>query len=175
MTALLLAATLSFPAGCLSEVARTASGSPGSDSMRVVIDTLRQIGQVESVAHGQERLSLPHDTRPAADLESLDGQAHRPSRGGYPGTLYRLSVAVLLSGAAADAASSWGRPELNPVLRDARGRFGTRGLVVKVSVTGGIAAVAHLVSRRHPRAASAVNFAVGSAWHGAAARNRRLQ
>ena len=91
---------------------------------------------------------------------------------------YKLSLATLATGTALDAASSWGKYELNSVLRGADGRFGRRGLAVKGGVTVGLVALQYVMVRKCPRSRrffSVVNFSMGAAYGGIAARNWRVQ
>jgi len=91
--------------------------------------------------------------------------------------LWRASVGVLLGAAIADAHSSFGRPERNPLLRSPDGRFHARGFAIKSGVTGGAVAIQWLLVRRHRRAepaAAVANFTVGSILTGVAVRNHRL-
>ena len=78
--------------------------------------------------------------------------------------LFKASLGILAAGTAADAATSWGKMEGTPWLRDARGRFGARGLAIKGGIAGGVALGTWLIHRRHPgadRPLAVVNFAVG--------------
>jgi hypothetical protein len=55
--------------------------------------------------------------------------------------LYSISVAALIGANAADLASSWGRPELNPLLTPGStgGRFGWQSATIKLGLAGGFA------------------------------------
>ena len=62
---------------------------------------------------------------------------------------WEISTAALIASHALDSASSWGRPEANPLM----GRtFGPRGLGVKVAAVGGLVLVEHRTIRRYPGA-----------------------
>ena len=52
--------------------------------------------------------------------------------------VWEISIAAMVAGSVADAKTSWGLHELNPVLRGADGRFGMRAVEIKAAVTGGI-------------------------------------
>lgn len=49
---------------------------------------------------------------------------------------WKLSLLGLAGASGADAISSWGKQESNPLLRSANGTFGLRGLMVKSGLTG---------------------------------------
>jgi len=86
-----------------------------------------------------------------------------PAQAG-PRRLFRVSLGVLAAGTAADAASSWGKREATPWLRNSQGRFGARGLGIKAGIGAGAALSTWLIHRRHPGADHAlalVNFTVG--------------
>lgn len=89
-------------------------------------------------------------------------------------TAYRMSVAAVGACAAADASSSWGRVELNPVLAGSGQRFDGRSVALKAGITGAILGVGWLVQRHRPEARRAVtvgNWVTSAAWCGAAAHN----
>ncbi len=89
-------------------------------------------------------------------------------------SLWKTSVAVLAGATAADAATSIGRVELNPLLRSADGRFHARGVAIKAAITGGAVAAQWLMLRNNSKAgkyAAAANFAAASLFAGVAARN----
>ncbi len=76
------------------------------------------------------------------------------------------SVGAVLATAALDAHSTWGRPELNPVLRGASGRFDARSLSVKVGIVGGFLLAQVPWTRRNPsrqKSLSIVNWGMASA------------
>ena len=87
---------------------------------------------------------------------------------------YRWSVAAVTACAAADAGSSWGRVELNPVLAGQGQRFDGRSVALKAGITGAILGVGWLVQRRKPESRRAVtvgNFVTSAAWCSAAGWN----
>jgi hypothetical protein len=65
-------------------------------------------------------------------------------------TFYRWSVALLALSSAADAASSWGGPEANPVLAKPGSAFGAGSIAIKLGLVGSCFALEHLTLRRHP-------------------------
>jgi len=92
--------------------------------------------------------------------------------------LYWASVAVLTAANVADVHSSWGKFEVNPLLRSADGRFGVRGAVVKSGISAGTLTVQALVLRRWPharKAASIANFVAAGVVCWVAVRNYQLQ
>lgn len=88
-----------------------------------------------------------------------------------------LSAAVLVAASFADAHTSLGRSEANPLLRNSRGEFsGARAVALKSTAVGGTLALEICLSRSRPqlrRAGSVVNFASAAALTAAAARNSR--
>ena len=93
------------------------------------------------------------------------------------GRVWRISVGLLAGAVAADAHSSWGRIEVNPLLRGPDGRFAARGAAVKGSLLGATVLTQYLLLRRAPKAepyAAAAKFAVASALAGVAAHNYAL-
>jgi hypothetical protein len=81
--------------------------------------------------------------------------AAEPARGdnGYESgrRLWWTSVAALGAATALDIQSSWGRREINPLLRSSDGRFGGRGVAIKIGVAGIASGLQWLVVRKHPR------------------------
>jgi hypothetical protein len=74
--------------------------------------------------------------------------AHEECR--KPLNLWKASAATLLAGNAMDAASSWGKGEMNPVLSGGQGTFGKGGVLLKLGVAGGVVVVEYLVLRHRP-------------------------
>jgi hypothetical protein len=87
-----------------------------------------------------------------------------------------VSVAAVAAASFADMHSSWGRRELNPMLRGPDGRFGTRGAAVKSSIVGASCGLQWLLLERKPHMAgvlSGANWGLAAWSAGVAARNRR--
>ena len=87
-----------------------------------------------------------------------------------------VSVAAVAAASALDIHSSWGRRELNPMLRGPHGRFGARGVAVKSSLVGASCGLQWFVLERKPRMSGALSGANAglAAWTaGVAARNWR--
>ena len=83
----------------------------------------------------------------------------------------KWSWAALVAGNAMDAASSWGRPELNPILGPT---FGPRAAVIKFGIAGAVIGVEYLFVRRHPQIRKPLvigNFIAGGLLCGVAVRN----
>jgi hypothetical protein len=100
-----------------------------------------------------------------------------PAPGARPSKLWRISVAVLAAGSAADAWSSYGRSETNPLLRNSGGRFSAQAIGIKAAVAGGTVAAQWLVLRKRPetaKAAAITNFGMAALFSGVAVRNRAL-
>lgn len=90
------------------------------------------------------------------------------------GKWWKLSSAILAAAVAADAHSSWGRMEANPLLRGPDGRFGTRGLALKAALIAGTVGAQYLLLRKHPSGAKygvAANLAIAGVLGGAAISN----
>jgi hypothetical protein len=79
--------------------------------------------------------------------------------------LWWVSVAVLAAASVLDAHSSWGRQELNPLLRGPNDRFGARSAGIKSAMVGGSVAAQWFILRHHPKVekpAAAVNCAIAA-------------
>ena len=73
-----------------------------------------------------------------------------------------------------DVASSYNRLEVNPMLAGPNGRFGAKGVAVKVGVSGAILGAEYLVIRRYPgssRIFAKLNWAAGFITIGVSAHN----
>jgi hypothetical protein len=104
-------------------------------------------------------LSLPAH---AADIHPESG----------PKRLWKWSIAALAAANTADAASSFGRYELNPVL--GVGRFCPRATGIKFGISSAAIGAQYLMLRRRPEAARKaawVNFTLAGATAGIAVRN----
>lgn len=100
-----------------------------------------------------------------------------PRPGTRPSKLWRFSVAALAASSAADAWSSYGRTEANPLLRSPGGTFSARALGIKAAIAGGGVAAQWLVMRKRPESANAAaitNFGMAGLFTGVAARNWRI-
>jgi hypothetical protein len=105
----------------------------------------------------------------AADFEATVGRPQSKK-------LWWASVATLAAASAADAGSSWGRQEMNPLLRGSNGRFSTRGIQLKSAIVGGVCLGQWLLLRRHPKAQKrlgAANFGMAALTAGAVIHNTR--
>jgi hypothetical protein len=94
-------------------------------------------------------------------------------------TLWRVSMLSLAAASAADMHSSWGKRELNPILRDSAGTFGGQGALIKLALQGGLAGAEYLLTRRHPgsktfRLLTVVNFGAATGLGAVAARNYQM-
>jgi hypothetical protein len=97
-----------------------------------------------------------------------------PSEPRHSRKLWWASVAAVVVASALDARSSWGKPELNPLLAGSGGQFGTRSLAVKSALTGGSLTAMWLILRRHPgleKPAAAVNTALAASFVAATVHN----
>ncbi|HMD71708.1 MAG TPA: hypothetical protein VKF41_10220 [Bryobacteraceae bacterium] len=107
---------------------------------------------------------------PATVLRSANGE-HRNQL-----TLWKASMAALMAANAADAVSSWGKPELNPALSGSAGRFGKEGALLKLGLAGGVVTVEFLVLRRRrsrslAKALAWINFGDAAVTGAVAGRN----
>lgn len=87
--------------------------------------------------------------------------------------LLKWSIAALLSGNGADAVTSWGRPELNPVLGS---QFGKHSAAIKFGAVGGAVAAEVILLRHHPeleKTFAITNLAGAGVLGGVAIRNWR--
>lgn len=90
-------------------------------------------------------------------------------------TWWWTSVAALGAATALDVRSSWGRPEMNALLRGPDGRFAIQGLRIKSSIVAANCGFQWLVLRRRPnmdRTLAGVNSGLAAWYAVAAARNR---
>lgn len=94
------------------------------------------------------------------------------------GKLWWASVAALIGASFVDAHSSWGRQELNPVLRDANGHFGMKGVAIKGGIAGGVIAAQYFLLRNNNGAAKSMaiaNFGMAGVFGGVAMYNHSNQ
>jgi hypothetical protein len=108
--------------------------------------------------------------------ETRNLQEH-PRPGAGPSKLWRISVAALAAGSAADAWSSYGRVEANPLLRNPTGRFSAQSIGLKAAIAGGTVTAQWFMLRRHPgsaKVAAITNFGMAAVFGGVAVRNRTL-
>lgn len=90
------------------------------------------------------QLALPIASPPAPEIERTERPRH--------GKWWKVSVVLLAAASAADAQSSWGRLEANPLLRNGDGRFGSQGIALKALIVGGAVGTQYLLLRKHPKA-----------------------
>ena len=76
---------------------------------------------------------------------------------------WKLSVATLGAAQTADAATSWQRWELNPILADSHQCFGLRSSVIKSSLFASAVFTQHSLPR-HRKVATIMNFAASAAY-----------
>lgn len=82
-------------------------------------------------------------------------------------------TAIHLGATSADAATSWGRVELHPMLRSADGRFGARGLALKFGIFGAVELAKWRLAKRYPRErwVRVLSLGPAAAFGGVAVRN----
>jgi hypothetical protein len=89
---------------------------------------------------------------------------------------WRVSQAMLAGADAADAASSWGKNEMNPLVR-VRGQFGYGSLAIKLGALAGGLAAQHYILRKAPEQmplCASANLAMAGLLASVAARNLRV-
>lgn len=106
-------------------------------------------------------------------------EASRAADPSSHGLAYGVSVAALVGASAADLASSWGRPELNPVLalRGQSSRFGWQSAAVKLGITATTLLIQRTILRRRPdlrKQLTVSNFLAAGAMGGVAIRNQAI-
>lgn len=107
-------------------------------------------------------------------VERLRGEAPPERPGAKPARLWKASIAVLVASAVADAASSWNKRELNPMLAGRDRRFGARGLAIKSLITGSAIGGQWLLVRGNRSAAkpaAIANFGMSGIFAAAAVHN----
>ena len=90
---------------------------------------------------------------------------------------WAISLAPLAVSQSLDAASSYGRRELNPFLAGSHGDFGTKATGVKFGVTGALVGVEYFLVKKYPRSVkffTVVNWTAAGATTGLAVHNFRL-
>lgn len=94
--------------------------------------------------------------------------------------LWSVSVATVVAANAADAATSLGRAESNPILRNAHGGLNVqRAAMIKASGTGGMLLLQYILLKRMrgsrlAKPAAVINFAAAAAVGAVAYRNSTL-
>ncbi|MGD0776465.1 MAG: hypothetical protein ABSC05_26920 [Candidatus Solibacter sp.] len=81
-------------------------------------------------------------------------------------TLYRWSVAILAASSAADAGSSWRRPEANPVMAGSGSTFGAGSVAIKLGLVGSSFLLERVILRNRPdlyRHVAWMNFGIAGA------------
>jgi hypothetical protein len=81
-------------------------------------------------------------------------------------TFYRWSLAILAASSVADVASSWRRPEANPVVAGSGSNFGGESIAIKLGLVGSSFLLEHLVLRHRPdlyRRVAWLNFGIAGA------------
>lgn len=90
--------------------------------------------------------------------------------------IWRISMVVLGGATTADAYSSWGKREANPLLQTTSGQFGARSVALKASFTGAAMFMQWRLARKDPKITpylATANFAAAAIFTGAAARALR--
>ncbi len=102
--------------------------------------------------YGQSSQFLPTRTSISAmtDPESREAREAPPQAAAYRG--WQRSLIPLVAAQTLDIASSYGRPELNPLLASSSGRFGVQAVGIKAGTTAGMVVLEYLLVRKHPAA-----------------------
>jgi hypothetical protein len=108
--------------------------------------------------------------------QSFEANPERSTHGEDHHRLWVTSCIALVAASGLDAASSWNKSEMNPLLQSAGGRFGAKGVSIKFLITG--AMIAPQFYFRHNRTAQKwfafSNFAEAGVVSGIAVRNFRI-
>ncbi|HYL78073.1 MAG TPA: hypothetical protein VEU96_27915 [Bryobacteraceae bacterium] len=112
----------------------------------------------------------------ALSAQTISSEEHAVTKGKK---LWRWSLAALAAGNIADMHSSWGRPEANPLLAGANGRFDWRSATIKLGIQAPLIGFQLWRVHKNPspslyKSYSFTNFAVGGAFGGVAIHNYRL-
>jgi len=106
-------------------------------------------------------------------------QTNGPNRTVPPGrSFYRWSIAILAASSVADVASSWRRPEANPVMAGSGSTFGAGSVAIKLGLVGSSFVLERLVLRHRPdlyRRVAWLNFGVAGAQGAVVAHNVSLR
>lgn len=84
----------------------------------------------------------PHDNNSILARPQVTGLAGR--------TLYRWSVAAVLAGSVADAASGWRAEEANPVVAGTGKQFGVQSVAIKSGFVGASLLIQYIALRHRP-------------------------
>jgi len=87
--------------------------------------------------------------------------------------VWKISLVVMTSANFADAASSYGKAETNPILAS-NGQFGRKTLALKVGIVAGLTIAEIVLHHKRPeveRVAALLNFAVAGSFSAAAIHN----
>lgn len=160
--------------GAQHEIPPTANGPVGAERFGLRSGELRETGSCtaceqpskgertmaplagethkRSTANRHRSKCWPEQRAQLAGRESDGGSrfAGRPSTGIRAGWWQRHlgDTAIHLGATSLDMASSWGRPERHPLLKSADGRFGARGIGLKLAVFGTVEGAKWLLLRR---------------------------
>lgn len=95
-----------------------------------------------------------------------------PARDRWSGA-WKWSAGALVTATALDAASSWGKQEANPFLRNGDGRFGQQAVLIKAGLAAGTLTMQYLMRKRggSHRMYTIMNFVQAGAYSGIAVRN----
>lgn len=127
-------------------------------------------------AEATEKVQFANRIDPARNRWLEEIAPSRPTISPARKRLYTISLLTLTAIQIADVASSYGRPEANPILANSAGRFGGRALALKAGMVGGLEFSQLFMLRRHPERAkrmAIVNFVVSGLLTGVVVHNVR--
>ncbi len=90
-------------------------------------------------------------------------------------TMFWTSVGTMLASTGADAYTSYGKIETNPLLANSQHRFALRGELLKACFAGMMLSSEGLLGKRHRKTSALVNFGVtagygAASWHNSTVR-----
>ncbi|MEO8048875.1 MAG: hypothetical protein ABI833_00545 [Acidobacteriota bacterium] len=88
-----------------------------------------------------------------SEFVAAAGAEHRVNHDARWRRQWAISLAPLFASQALDAASSYGKRELNPVLAGSNGGFGMKATGIKFGVVGALVGAESFIVKKHPTAA----------------------
>lgn len=73
-------------------------------------------------------------------------------------TLHLVAKLLLIGSSAFDAGTSYGQPELNPLLMNSRGNFGVKGISIKGALLSTQLVGQYLWEKKHPSSKNAFTY-----------------
>jgi hypothetical protein len=155
--------TMLIPAFCQTTVSQpsTANRTPLLYAGAIVASADFKVSPFEAEGSGNPASPYiaPAAPSPAAAVQNLVQPKARQARPKMKG--WKISLLALAAAHSADAATSWNKRELNPLLSPSSGAFGGQTLAIKCAMTAASVGLQAIVLRRHPELAkmfARVNF-----------------